>query len=577
MGNIRILDEVVANKIAAGEVVERPAAAVKELVENSLDAGAETIEVRVHKGGKTFIQVVDDGCGMDREDAELCFERHATSKIGRAEDMLGIATLGFRGEAMPSIAAVSQFTLITREHVEREGVKITVEGGKRRAVEVAAAPPGTTVVVKNLFFNSPARRKFLYADATEFGHIHNTLVASALAHPKVRFRLLHNDHLLFDLLPTTGTMDRIGAVFPKEFCNGLVAVEHISHQLTVTGYVGAPVLAKANRAGQLFFVNARPVKNPSLSMSLRQAYQGLLPHGRFPVAVLFLSLPPRQIDVNVHPTKREVRFYKERDLLLRLTDVIIQSLRGADIFKELAMPTTCDFSLDAPHRAGGPLLRETSRPYSVSAVPPSRVSDSTPIPSFASPAPFRILGQFRGTYLIVEVEGGLWVIDQHAAHERVMFEKVLASFDAGKPEIQLFLTPPILELLPHERAILEEYSESLDAIGFSLAPFGGNSYQIRSMPAYFHSGEVIPLIREFIDRKQDSDLGSLAENRREEIAARVACKMKSIKANETLTPEEMEALVRSLLACSSPFTCPHGRPTLIRLTAAELDKQFDRR
>ncbi|MFQ5988413.1 MAG: DNA mismatch repair endonuclease MutL [Candidatus Methylomirabilales bacterium] len=577
MGSIRILDEVVANKIAAGEVVERPAAVVKELVENSLDAGAETIEVRVHKGGKTFIQVVDDGCGMDREDAELCLERHATSKISRTEDILGITTLGFRGEALPSIAVVSQFTLISREHSESEGVKITVEGGKRRAVGVAAAPPGTTVVVKNLFFNSPARRKFLHADATEFGHIHNTLVACALAHPKVRFRLLHNDHLVFDLLPTIGTIERIGAVFPQEFCNGLVAVEHISHHLAVTGYVGAPTLAKANRSGQLFFVNGRPVRNPSLSLSLRQAYQGLLPQGRFPVAVLFLGFPPRQMDVNVHPTKREVRFQNERDLLPRLTNIIIQSLREADIFKELALSTTRAFSLDAPHRAGGPLLRDTSRRYAVSAVPPSRVSDSAPTPSFVPPAPFRILGQFRGTYLIVEVEGGLWVIDQHAAHERVMFEKVLASFDAGSPEIQLFLTPPVLELLPHERAILEEYSESLEAIGFSLAPFGGNSYQIRSMPAYFHSGEVIPLVREFIDRKQENDLGNLVENRREEIAARVACKMKSIKANATLTSEEMEALVHSLLACSSPFTCPHGRPTMIRLTAAELDKQFDRR
>lgn len=590
MGVIRILDELVANKIAAGEVIERPAAVVKELVENSLDAGAETIEVQVHKGGKTFIQVVDDGCGMSREDAELCLARHATSKISRAEDIPAITTLGFRGEALPSIAAVSRFTLVTREPTKSEGVKVTVEGGKNRTVGVGAARPGTTVVVKNLFFNSPARRKFLHADSTEFGHVHSSLVATALAHPRVRFRLLHNDRVVFDLLAATSTRERIAQLFPQEFCHGLVAIEHSSAGLTITGYVGAPTLAKANRSGQLFFVNLRPIKNPSLGLSLKQAYQGLLPQGRFPVAVLFLQVSPGELDVNVHPTKREVRFLRERALLLRLTDVVSQGLRKADIFKELTLSSTRAFPLEAPHQAGGPLLRDTPRTYSVSTVAPSRVSDfmrwssdgrdespARGTPTFVPPAPFRLLGQFRGTYLIVEVEGGLWVIDQHAAHERVMFEKVLASFEAGGPEIQLFLTPPVLEMRPHERAILEEYCDALEAIGFSLAPFGGDSYQVRSMPAYFHSGEVISLLREFVDRKQDNDLGSLAENRRAEIAARVACKMKSIKAGETIRPEEMEALVRSLLACSSPFTCPHGRPTMIRLTAQELDRQFDRR
>lgn len=567
MGVIRILDDLVASKIAAGEVVERPGAAVKELVENSLDAGAQTIEVRVQKGGKAFIQVVDDGCGMTRDDAELCLERHATSKITRAEDILGVTTLGFRGEALPSIASVSQFTLTTRDRSMDEAVRISVEGGKHRTVGVAAAPPGTTVVVKNLFFNSPARRKFLHADATEYGHIHSTLVAAALAHPRVRFRFVHNDQAIFDLVPATNTMERVAALFPEDFYRGLVPVEHASPYLTVSGYVGAPALAKANRSGQLFFVNSRPIRNPSLNLALRQAYQGLLPQGRFPVGVLFLEMPSNALDVNVHPTKREVRFRRERDLLLTLADVISQSLRKADIFKKLAVSTTPTFPLEAPHHSGGPLVQEIREAYSA---PPSA-------PHFIPPAPFRLLGQFRGTYLIAEVDGGLWIIDQHAAHERVMFEQVLASFEAGTPDVQLFLTPPILELLPHEGAVLEEYRGALEAIGFSLAPFGGNCYQVQSMPAYFHSGEIAPLLREFIDRKQDNDLGSLAEDRQAEIAARVACKMKSIKAGETRAPEAMEALVHSLLACSSPFTCPHGRPTMIRLTAVELDRQFDRR
>lgn len=590
MGTIQILDELVANKIAAGEVVERPAAVVKELVENSLDAGAETIEVRIHKGGKTLIQVVDDGCGMDREDAERCLERHATSKITRAEDILAITTLGFRGEALPSIAAVSRFTLTTRERTSSEGVRITVEGGKNRAIGPAAAPPGTTVAVKNLFFNSPARRKFLHADTTEFGHIHSTLVAAALAHPHVRFRLLHNEHVIFDLVPASHTGERIAALYPEEFSRGLVAVEHTSQDLTVAGYVGVPALAKANRSGQLFFVNTRPVKNTSLNLSLRQAYQGLLPQGRFPVGMLFLQMPPGHLDVNVHPTKREVRIQNERTLLVRLTGIISDSLHKADIFKKLDLSTTRPFPLEAPHHAGGALVRETPRRYPAASPVSSPIGPSAPwpgdgrgetpsrgMPTIAPPAPFRLVGQFRGTYLIVEVEGGVWIIDQHAAHERVMFEQVLASFEAGSPEVQLFLTPPILELYPQESAILEEYRETLEAIGFSLAPFGRNSYQVRSMPAYFHSGEVLPLLREFVDRKRDHDLGSLAENRRAEIAARVACKMKSIKAGETLAPEAMEALVRSLLACATPFTCPHGRPTMIRLTAAELDRQFDRR
>ena len=431
---IRVLPDLIVNKIAAGEVVERPAAVVKELVENSLDARAETIEVRVLKGGKTFIQVADDGCGMSREDADLCLERHATSKIARAEDILSLTTLGFRGEALPSIATVSQFTLITREPTKSEAVKITVEGGKNRTGGVGAAPPGTTVAVKNLFFNSPARRKFLHADATEFGHIHSTLVATALAHPQVRFRLLHNDQVIFDLLPAPSTMERIAALHPVEFCRGLVGVEHSSQHLTVTGYVGAPALAKANRSGQLFFVNSRPIKNTALNLTLRQAYQGLLPQGRFPVAVLFLEIPPSALDVNVHPTKREVRFHRERDLLLQLTDIISQTLRRADIFKELALSTTQAFPLEAPHHAGGPLVREAPQKYSPTSAVRPRMESSPPwssdgreetpsrgTPTFVPPAPFRLLGQFRGTYLIVEVEGGLWIVDQHAAHERVMF------------------------------------------------------------------------------------------------------------------------------------------------------------
>ncbi len=598
MPRICQLDAAVVNKIAAGEVIERPASVVKELVENSLDAGAQTIELQVRKGGKTLIQVVDDGSGMGPEDAELCLERHATSKITTAEDIFAITTLGFRGEALPSIAAVSQFTLVTRERMASEGVKISVEGGKDRALGVTAAPPGSTVTVKNLFFNVPARRKFLRADTTEFGHIHGTLVTTALAHPQVRFRFLHNDHVAFDVLPAADTLERIAALFPQEFSGGLVPVEYSSHHLTVTGYVGVPALAKANRSGQFLFLNARPIKNPSLGFALGQAYQGLLPQGRFPVAVLFLRLHSGEVDVNAHPTKREVRFHNERNLLMQLTDIISESLRKADIFKEMVLSTTQAFPLEAPHYAGGPLLPEIAQndptlpletwrrsdtvtqrhnDTAVSSLRPPVSPSPRPFSTFAPPAPFRLLGQFRGTYLVVEVEGGLWVIDQHAAHERVMFEQVLASFATGSPEVQQFLTPLTLEVLPPERAILEEYRDSLEAIGFSLAPFGGNTYQVQSMPAYFYAGEVTSLLREFIDRKQNDDLGSLVEGRQAEIAARVACKIKSVKAGQTLTAEAMEALVRSLLACSSPFTCPHGRPTMIRLTAAELDRQFDRR
>ena len=631
MGIIRLLDDLVANKIAAGEVVERPASVVKELVENSLDAGAQTIELQARKGGKTLVQVVDDGSGMSPEDAEICLQRHATSKITTAEDIFAITTLGFRGEALPSIAAVSQFTLLTRERTASEGIKITLEGGKDRTMGVTAAPSGTTVAVKNLFFNVPARRKFLRTDTTEFGHIHDILVTTALAHPQVRFRLLHNDNVVFDVLPATETLERIAALFSQEFCRGLVPVKYTSHHLMVTGYVGVPALAKANRSGQFLFLNSRPIKNPSLGFALGQAYQGLLPQGRFPVAVLFLQLHSKEVDVNVHPTKREVRFHNERNLLIQLTDIISESLRQADIFKEMVLSSTQAFPLEAPHNAGGPLLPEIAQndpllskgtgklegrekgteierlgledsspslaPSNWSSAPgftPTTRSSREALglgpgevfrPSsgqafrqaFASPAPFRLLGQFRGTYLVVEVEGGIWIVDQHAAHERVMFEQVLASFASGSPEVQQFLTPLTLEVLPHEKAILEEYCESLDAIGFSLAPFGGNTYQVQSMPAYFHTAEVISLLREFIDRKHNDDLGSLVEDRQSEIAARVACKIKSVKAGQTLTSEAMEALVRSLLACSAPFTCPHGRPTMIRLTAAELDRQFDRR
>ena len=581
MGVVRILDERVANQIAAGEVVERPASVVKELVENSLDAGAAAIEVRIRKGGKTLVEVVDDGEGMGPEDAELCLERHATSKITSAEDLLAVRTLGFRGEALPSIAAVSEFALVTRRREAPEAVRIATAGGATRTVSAAGAPPGTTVTVKSLFFNTPARRKFLRGDETEFSHVHGVLVAAALAHQRVRFRLVREGEEVFDATPSTDALQRLGVFFADSFRRGLVPVDHESPRLKVTGFTGVPSLAKASRSGQLFFLNARPIRNPSLGAALGLAYQGLLPQGRFAAAVLFLEVDPGEVDVNVHPTKREVRFHDERRLVARLADIVREALRRADVFKDLALAEPGAFPLAAPLYAGGPLLRERPGAYSV----PTQTQpgeDPQPLrglrPALVERSPFRVLGQFRGVYVVVEVEGGLWIVDQHAAHERVMFEQVLASLADGRPQVQPFLTPPLLEVLPRERAVVEEFRDALERVGFSLSPFGPNTFQVRSMPAYFEAAEVLPLLREVIERSEEpADLGRLAGDRRTELAARVACKMKSIKAGQTLTPEAMAALVRSLLACASPFTCPHGRPTMIRLTAADLERHFDRR
>lgn len=584
MGLIRVLPEAVANTIAAGEVIERPASIVKELVENALDAGATAVEVEIRHGGTSFIQVSDNGCGMRAEDVPLAFERHATSKIASAEDLLRIRSLGFRGEALPSIAAVSRTRLVTGQPPEAAGIgagtQIQMDGGRR--VLLTPCPPrtGTLVEVRDLFFNTPARRKFLRSHATETGHILDTVVRLALAHWRVHFRLASPARVLLEVEPARSLLERARTVFGGETARHLVPVEGESHGVRVTGLIGKPFVARANRSGQHWFVNGRWVRSLPLSFALQDGFAGLLMHGQFPIAALFLELDPAQVDVNVHPTKQEVRLSDEPALKRFLAGLIAQRLRQErDLAPRLQpsrvfQPAHAPMQLEAvaPERETAVSVREPEGEYLTA--PTTQTLHEEP-----SPDRFRIvrlLGQLHGTFIVAETEEGLLLADQHAAHERVMFEALRRSLDTGRPECQPLLTEAMLELSPSQWEAAEETTGFLRKIGFDVEPFGERALLIRGLPAVLGDQDPVVILRRFFEEREDGALRSGLERASEDLAALIACKRSSVRANEPLTPEAMRSLLSRLARCAQPFTCPHGRPTVITYPMTDLLRHFKR-
>jgi DNA mismatch repair protein MutL len=588
MPRINVLGENVANKIAAGEVVERPASVVKELVENSIDARADDVAVLLTAGGKRSITVSDNGHGMVRDDAILAFERHATSKVSCEEDLDRIQTLGFRGEALPSIAAVSKLTLVTRTAESLAGTRVILKGGTVKNVSEVGAPQGTRVTVNSLYFNTPARAKFLKSTSTELGHGTEIVQRHALARPDIRFKLVHNGKQLFDLPPVTALADR-------------------------TGLVGLPTLYRAQRNMQIFFLNRRPIVSRVLTRAVAEAYRGLLPIGKFPVAILFVETDPVDVDINVHPTKREAKFRRERETYNAVVLGIRSALENAGPQRRAAPAQPLVSPEPLPKRSDGDKVRvdrppvvhqelpvdsrgpegeakmpgveteevlvKTEPEKAESSVAPKEQPPLTASPLFApeiepTEAPLQVFG----TYLIVPQEDRLLIIDQHALHERLTYERLKRELGRKRFTVQKLLVPITIEFTPAHAKLIGEYLPLLASIDIQMEHFGGTSFIVTAMSHVFSESRVEDLVRHIVAEIEQGDLLEDGQKLRERllVLATSACRS-SIMAGEPLTPEQRVELLAGLRDLSPPYTCPHGRPIMTDLTIEQLERSFKRR
>ncbi len=575
MSLIHVLPEHIANKIAAGEVVERPASVVKELVENSLDSGATQIEIEFKAGGRSRIAITDNGQGMSFEDAALAFQRHATSKITDLEDIYAIKTLGFRGEALPSIASIAHVELVTSEKKAGSGTRIKIEGGKALAHEAASPQEGTRIAVTNLFFNTPARRKFLKADATEAKQIVTTVMLAALVHQKVGFRLKEEERVIFDIPKQSDLKERISLLLGKEMSQEMIPFNVEKNSFQIHGMIGKPNLNRANRLSQFFFVNGRPIQNRNLSFALYRGYDTLLMTQRYPVGVIFIEIDPSLVDVNIHPTKKEVRFHDETavcDALARgIKERLNQKKRPTSEPTEVAQPFPLkseSLSLQLKESIVAYQAREKEK-KSVETV--SAITETLP----REEAVLKVLGVIKNTYIVCETTQGFLMIDQHAAHERLLFEQVLLDVQKGNVEVQQLLLPEMIELTAAEAAVLESQIEFINKVGISISLFGQNSYVIDAVPAYFKNQSIASLIHQIVTEVELSGQVHSHEKKREKIAAMMSCKA-AVKAGDRLKPQEMESLASQTFLNLQNKTCPHGRPVMFQMTEYDLAKQFKR-
>ncbi|MBI3307394.1 MAG: DNA mismatch repair endonuclease MutL [Candidatus Omnitrophica bacterium] len=590
MGIIRVLSEKVANKIAAGEVIERPASIIKELVENSLDAGATSVEIEIRHGGKSLIRVSDNGSGMTADDAELAFQRHATSKISSADDLMCIESFGFRGEALPSIAAVSRTTLTTRSKGKSAGVQISFEGGVMSTAREASVREGTIVEVRDLFFNTPARRKFIKTDSTELGHIMDMVSRLALARLEVRFLLKDMGKTIYDFLPGENLLTRACKILGGELKKDLMAFDTEKNGVRIYGLIGKPRLSRATRADQIFFINHRWVRSSTLSFALQAAYHGLLMHGQYPVAVLFLEVDSGRVDVNVHPTKQEVRISNEANIKTFIKEAIREKLdQEGDLAPELkrsAAPAPFFPKQSFTAREAKNYLQtsefSTQKALAV-AEPGAYLQELKESRELLEPIRLKkfsitkVLGQIHHTFIVAETEEGFVVVDQHAAHERVMFEALRKALKSKKPERQNLLMDEILEVHPKLRQTLIKSLPLLERLGFEIEEFGEKDFVIRAYPAILKDENPVIVLKNFLAEKEEGNIRTSVEGREEEVAALIACKRKSVKARDVMSFHDMKALLESLAECENPFNCPHGRPSFFKQSFSDLEKQFKRK
>ncbi len=563
MARIRILEQTVADRIAAGEVVERPASVVKELIENALDAAAREVVVEIERAGADLIRVSDDGAGIDPEDLRLAVQRFATSKLGTSDDLFRITSLGFRGEALPSIAAVSHLEITSALPGGVSGRRLRVAGGAVSGDEVVGAPQGTTIDVRDLFFNTPARRKFLKSQAREFSLIVEAVNRLALANPHVVFRLVHGGVEIVRYASGSAE-DRLAMVLGVGAYERTVRCEAQTDGLAIVGWLGRPELARSTRTHQYAFVNRRPIHSRVIAGAIEQAFQQLLPSGQFPLFVIFVELPPDRVDVNIHPRKLEVRFDDDHRVFGAVLKAAKASLREAQLVRVLdpsSMPvssTAIRLGLDSP-------------PLEEPAVPPATVPAAGRLPAM------RLLGQLHATYLLAQGDDGLIIIDQHAAHERILYERLLRMRRRGLSTSQGLVAPETCELTAEELPLLAANREALDEIGFALEPFGDRTVLIRAVPQIALHTSPGRLLRELLTETASGERSAWAAvSILERLTIATACHT-AIKAGDVLTGEQMVALLRDLADTEDPFTCFHGRPTIVTVPVAHLERWFYRR
>ncbi len=663
MGRIHVLSENVANKIAAGEVVERPASVVKELLENSLDAGARRIRVNIEAGGKKLIQVIDDGCGMVRDDAMLAFERHATSKIRNADDLVSIATLGFRGEALPSIASVSRLRLESHAGEDAAGTIIEIAGGKLLTVEEAGLPSGTSITVRDLFFNIPARRKFLKAESTELSHIASLVTQYALAHPEMHWELHAATNAMLIAPPVADHSQRIYQVFGRETLDQLLPLsamlqleriglpqpppwrrsqpeddelaEPVKGNIKLHGFVSRPEIQKLNRNSIFIFVNGRFIRDRLVQHALTEAYRNIIPPTVYPVVLLFLEMPFTEVDVNVHPSKVEVRFrqssllhdfirecvraalMKARPVPAFMTELRAQPSASPSFSPRATAPDTDAAALEVTQTDAAFALRPLEPPAITAhlqfegrgiqvdanaAIPVARFGPQTfggaaqtapppiaaitngcsiSLPDDDAPAgleslsSLKPLGQIRDSFILAVNPQGLWIIDQHVAHERVLFERILKQRLAASPEKQQLLMPLIVELTPSQMAVFAEISDELLLNGFEAEPFGTRTIAVKSTAAGVGPGDVEHMLHEILDQFEREEQSLNLEKIRTAIAATIACHA-AIKINMPLEQNKMEWLLAELAKTDCPMSCPHGRPVVLRYSLRDIQRAFKR-
>ena len=583
---IRLLSSEVASQIAAGEVIERPASVVKELLENSLDAEARTVTIAIEDAGKKLIEVADDGLGIPSAELELAVSRHATSKLVRSDDLFSILTLGFRGEALASIGSVSRMTVTSRVKKEKEGARLKVEGGKSGKLTKIGTTVGTTIRVEDLFYNVPARLKFLKADVTERRAIDALVTRYALAYPDKRFKLSDGKNVT---LQTTGDGDRrtiLAALYGVDVARQMLEVIADEDGYRLTGFISPTSLTRSNRKEITFFINGRWVHDISLSTALLQAYHTLLMVGRYPMTALFLEIDPKEVDVNVHPTKAEVRFRSQdkvfsfvqrsaRKALLAYSPVpnVAPSLWGTTRTAPSETRSTVELDWAIGHDEvidHGPQVTDE-----IEMVNHQSSAVSMGQQSFERIPLMRLIGQVGATYLVAEGPDGLYLIDQHAAHERVLFEKLMAQHEMNKIPSQALLTPEVVTLPPQSAKLLIAQLPVLKHFGFDVEEFGPNTFQVRSMPTLFTGSDPSAGLRALVEDFEEDET-PLQNEVEAKLAARV-CKRMAVKGGQALSSEEQRALLTDLEACDSPRTCPHGRPTMIHLSVELLERQFGRR
>ncbi|MYB92792.1 DNA mismatch repair endonuclease MutL [Candidatus Poribacteria bacterium] len=637
MGKIKILSADVANKIAAGEVVERPASVVKELIENAVDAGSTSIRVEIRAGGKRLIHVSDNGVGMEREDALLALERHATSKVNRIEDLECIQTFGFRGEALASIASVSQFELLTRTADALEGTKVSVDGGVFRSVQESGCSPGTHMSINNLFYNVPARLKFLKTDTTEMNHVTNQVTWAALAHPNIHFSLTHNGRSMLDVRACDSHLERVRLLYGKEFAENLIEFTEDLPDLKVYGLLGKPEFTKPNREYQLFFLNQRPIRSRIIGAALTEALDAMVAKGRQPVSLLFLTLEPETVDVNVHPAKIEVRFRNERTIYSGIVRVLRDAVHKAKYIPKIETPTeptqseadaeTRDTSLSGRiSTPGSPPVtgrgRHTSTVRGQRATTPiarTQRTETPPVPTQAveggeqetetintseaqaPPTPTEIVVQppqqevpdgvnlslldfedvqlktnlFK-TYIVAEAKDKIFFIDQHVAAERVLYERFVNQMQADGIPVQGLLLPVTLEATPQQLSALKIHGGIFEKLGFDLEEFGGNTILIRAIPSPLPTRVAAQTVTDLLDKLPEAPHTDVQlPEAIDNALITLACKS-AVKAGDTLDTKEMMNLIKELSQAKLPFNCPHSRPIIVEMGRDELERRFHR-